>query len=271
MNENLLFEPFILRALWAGCAIGAATAALGCFIVWRKSAYFGDALAHSALLGAPLGFAFGIDAGYSVILICVLFAVLFSYLQSKRILGNDTALGILAHTSLSAALIMIGLLKIPNFDLHGFLFGDILTVTREDLPLISAGALITLGVLFRYRREFTLMTVSEELAGAEGVAVKRLNFLLTLLTALLIGLSVRIVGVLLVTALLLIPAAGARFFAHSPSAMIVRAMLLSVVSVVTGMIASIYMNSPAGPAIILTATGLFVILFFAETILKKNR
>ena len=261
MSDFLGAEPFLIRAFTAGLAVAIIAGSLGCFIVWRKAAYFGDALSHAALLGAPLGFLLGLDYNYGMLAICVLFACALAYIQKKRLLSNDTALGILAHSALSFGLLAISLLQIPNFDLHAYLFGDILTVDYKDLYIIGIGGAFILSILYIFGEDLILMIVNEDLAKAEGVKTDALHLLIALLTGVAIAISVRIVGVLLITALLIIPAATARSFSGSPLGMALNAILFGISAVIFGMLASLYLDTPSGPSIVAAASILFALSF----------
>jgi zinc transport system permease protein len=250
-------DDFLLRALAGGIGIALLAGPLGSFIVWRRMAYFGDTLAHSGLLGVGLAIAFDINPGIGILIICVLIALALVALQRQRQLASDTLLGILSHTSLSLGLVALALLETVRIDLISYLFGDILAITNSDLYWIWGGVVVVLAVLIAAWRPLLRMTVHEDLARVEGVPVFGVRLLLMLLIAIVIALAMKIVGILLITSLLIIPAATARRFAKTPESMAVFASLAGCIAVVLGLSGSYYWDTPAGPSIVLAAAALF--------------
>jgi zinc transport system permease protein len=248
---------FLLYALLAGIGVAAVAGPLGCFVVWRRMAYFGDTLAHSALLGVAMGVLLNIDLGISVALICLLMALGLVALEQQEILALDTLLGILSHASLAAGLVVISLLSDVRVDLMSLLFGDLLSVTKADLMVIYIGAGIAILLLATLWKSLINITVEPELAAVEGVNVARVRTALMVITALVIAIAMKIVGVLLITALLIIPAATARRISSTPESMAVIASLVAMLSVVSGLAASWYIDTPAGPSIVISSTLLF--------------
>lgn len=251
-------DEFLIRAVLAGAGIAVVAGPLGSFVVWRRLAYFGDTLAHAALLGITLGLLLGIDLNIAVIGVCLALALAVLAFQQQRRLAGDTLLGILSHTALSAGLVALSLIASVQVDLFAYLFGDVLTVTVRDLAWIYGGGVAALAALVIMWRPLLALTVHEELAQVEGVPVfaTRLGFIV--LIALVIAVSMKIVGVLLITSLLILPAASARRLARSPEHMAIGAALVGVVAVVAGIAASIAWDAPAGPAIVLVAAALFL-------------
>lgn len=254
-------EPFVLRALAAGVGVALVAGVLGCFVVWRRMAYFGDSLAHSALLGVVLGLLYGFSVNVGTIIVCSAFAVLLVWMRQTRVLASDTLLGILAHAALSIGVVAASFLERPRFDLHHYLFGDILTVTPYDLYWIYGGSAVVLAGLLANWSSLTLMAVHEDLARAEGVNTFAMNLLLMFLMTVVVAVLLRIVGILLITSMLIIPAAAARQLAHSPGAMAVVAATLGVSAVVAGMFFSMHFDTPSGPSIVVAATLIFALLF----------
>ena len=250
-------SEFLLYALLAGIGVAAVAGPLGCFVVWRRMAYFGDTLAHSALLGVAMGVLLNIDLGIAVALICLLMALGLVALEQQEILALDTLLGILSHASLAAGLVVISLLSDVRVDLMSLLFGDLLSVTKADLMVIYIGAGIAILLLATLWKSLINITVEHELAAVEGVNVARVRTALMVITALVIAIAMKIVGVLLITALLIIPAATARRISNTPESMAVIASLVAMLSVVSGLATSWYIDTPAGPSIVISATLLF--------------
>ena len=265
-----MLDPFILRAIAAGLGVAIIAGTIGCFVVWRKMAYFGDSLAHSALLGIALGLAIGISTYLSTIIACLAFALILLWLQQKNLLATDTLLGILAHAALSIGMIAISVLEL-RVNLHSYLFGDILTVTSIELWWIYLGGFFVLLMIILNWPSLVLMTIHEELAKAENVNVYFQNLLLMLLMTIVVAVSIRTVGILLISSMLIIPAATARHLVNSPVAMAITASILGSVAVLGGIFLSMELDTPSGPSIVVTAALLFAILFaFSNIILKNN-
>jgi zinc transport system permease protein len=250
---------FLLRALLAGLGIAIVAGPLGCFVVWRRMAYFGDSLAHSALLGVALGLLLGFHLGLGILATCVAVALALVGLQRQRRLTIDTLLVILSHSALSIGLVAISFTPAAGLDLNAYLFGDIFAVGDADLLWILGVGVLVLAVLIRVWRPLLSVIVHEELARAEGVPVERLQLVFMLLVAVTVALAMKAVGVLLVSALLIIPAAAARRLAQTPEQMAVAASAVGCVSVLLGLYASVRFDTPGGPSIVVAAAALFVV------------
>ena len=266
----MTIEPFIIKGLIAGVIVALVAGVMGCFVVWRRMAYFGDSLAHSALLGIALGIALGVNHNLSVIMLCSLFALILVWLQQKRIFATDTLLGILAHASLSIGVITISILE-QIIDLHSYLFGDILTVGNDQIWWLVIGGGSVLGVLIYNWSSLVLMTIDEDLAQAENVPVARYQMLLMFLMTIVVAISIKIVGILLIASLLIIAPAASRQLSKSPEMMAMIACLIGVISVVIGMYFSFELDTPSGPTIVAALAALFVIsLPISRITTKKN-
>lgn len=254
---------FLLNALLAGLALALVAGPLGSFVVWRRMAYFGDTLSHAALLGVALGFLLDVSPTLAVTVGCVLLAVLLVTLQQRQPLAADTLLGILAHSTLSLGLVTLSFMKEVRVDLMAYLFGDLLAVSASDLLWIIAGSALVLALICFLWRPLLAITVHEELAKVEGLPVGAIRLALMLLIAIVIAVAMKIVGVLLITSLLIIPAAAAAAQRHarSPEQMAVGASLLGLVAVCAGLALSWFKDTPAGPSIVVSAAGLFLLSF----------
>ncbi len=252
---------FLLNALLAGLALALVAGPLGSFVVWRRMAYFGDTLSHAALLGVALGFLLDVSPTLAVTVGCVLLAVLLVTLQQRQPLAADTLLGILAHSTLSLGLVTLSFMKEVRVDLMAYLFGDLLAVSASDLLWIIAGSALVLALICFLWRPLLAITVHEELAKVEGLPVGAIRLALMLLIAIVIAVAMKIVGVLLITSLLIIPAAAAQRHARSPEQMAVGASLLGLVAVCAGLALSWFKDTPAGPSIVVSAAGLFLLSF----------
>lgn len=252
---------FLLNALLAGLALALVAGPLGSFVVWRRMAYFGDTLSHAALLGLALGLMLDVSPTLAVTVGCLLLAVLLVSLQQRQPLASDTLLGILAPTTLSLGLVVLSFMPEVRIDLMGYLFGDLLAVSPADLSWIIGGSALVLGALLALWRPLLAITVHEELARVEGLPVAALRLSLMLLMAIVIAVAMKIVGVLLITSLLIIPAAAAQRHARTPEQMAIGASLLGMVAVCLGLSLSWYQDTPAGPSIVVAAASLFLLSF----------
>lgn len=254
-----MLDDFFTRALLAGIGVALVAGPLGCFVVWRRLAYFGDTLSHAALLGVALAFLFEINITLAVFAVSAIVALSLLLLQRRAALSGDALLGLLSHSALAIGLVVLAFMTWIRFDLMGFLFGDILSVSKFDIAVIAAGGATVLAILAVIWRPLFAGTVNRELAQAEGMNPDRTNVIFMLLVAAVIAISMKIVGVLLITALLIIPAAAARRFASGPEQMGILAGIIGAVAVVGGLFGSLEWDTPAGPSIVVAALGLFVL------------
>ncbi|EER47503.1 high-affinity zinc uptake system membrane protein [Actinobacillus minor NM305] len=255
----------LLPAWLAGLLLSFITAPLGAFVVWRKMAYFGDTLSHSALLGVALGIFLQIDPYIAVIAMTIILALALVWIEHKTNYSVDTVLGIIAHCSLSLGVITISLLDNVRVDLMSYLFGDLLAIDFNDVIFIAVGVVFIAAILGFYWEKLLSITISPELAQIEGLKVARLRLLLMILTALTIALSMKFVGALIITSLLIIPSATARRFAKTPEAMVIYAIGFSIIAITGGLLLSSIKDTPAGPSVVVCAGGLFLM-----SLLKKE-
>lgn len=267
-----MFDDFFIRALVAGIGVAIVTGPLGCFVVWRRLSYFGDTLAHSALLGVTMAYSFQFNIAISVFLISSLIALILIKLQKRTNLPGDALLGLLAHSSLAVGLVVIGFLTFIRFDIMGLLFGDILAVNVTDLLIIWFGGGLILLVLKIIWKPLFASTVNYELAEAEGLNPDRAKAIFTILMAALIAISIKMVGLLLITGMLIIPAAMARNLSDSPFKMVLFSIIGGLLSVLIGLFSSLEFNTPSGPSIIAASLFLFILSLFRikQSIQLKN-
>ena len=267
--STIIMADFLVRALLGGVAIAVVAGPLGAFVVWRRMAYFGAAMAHSALLGVALGLLLEVNITLAVMIVCIGLAVALVGIQRRRGLPEDTILGILAHGALALGLVVIAFQDGLRFDLLSYLFGDILAVTRGDLAWIYGGGVVVLGVMAAIWRPLLSATVHEELAQVEGVAVAPVRLIFMILLAVVIAVGLKLVGLLLITSLLIVPAAAARGLAATPEQMALGASLIGGLAVIGGLYGSLAWDSPAGPSIVIAAMLLFAAVTGAARVLKK--
>ena len=260
-------DDFLLRAFLAGLGVAVVAGPLGSFVVWRRMSFFGDTLAHSALLGVALGLLLGIDLTLGVLVLTLVVALLLVGIERRTGLATDTVLGILAHGSLAMGLVAVAFLERIRFDLFGFLFGDILAVSVTDLAWIYGGAAAVLALIVFLWRPLLSATLHADLARAEGVPVDRLNILFLLCMALMVATAMKVVGILLVAAMLIIPAATARSYSSTPEQMAVVAVIVGGLSVAGGLGLSLTADTPGGPSIISVA----LILFAATAVFRTAK
>ncbi len=254
-----MFDDFFTRALIAGIGVALVTGPLGCFIVWRRMAYFGDTISHSALLGVALSFLLNINLMLGIFGVAVIVAASLMLLQQRHSLSSDVLLGILSHSTLALGLVIVAFMSWIRVDLMAFLFGDILSVSKQDLLFIYIGGLMVLGMLAYIWRPLLAVTVSEDLARAEGINPTIPRIIFMLLLAIVIAIAMKIIGVLLITALLIIPAATARRFAKTPVAMATIASICGVLAVTAGLFGSLKLDTPSGPSIVVAGLIIFLI------------
>jgi len=252
-----MLDDFLVRAALAGLGTALAAAPLGCFVVWRRMAFFGDATAHATLLGVALALALDISIFAGAAALALVVGLTVDRIAGPRLSG-DTALGVLSHASLAAGLVAVSFLSGVPVDLSGYLFGDILSVSRPDLAVIWAGALCVLALLAWRWSALLTATVAEDLATASGLSPERDRTVLTVTLALAIAVAIKAVGVLLIAALLVIPAAAARALARTPEGMAALAVAVGCASTLAGLQASLSFDTPAGPSIVCAAA-----IFFA--------
>lgn len=254
----MALDPFLLRALVAGLITAVIAGPLGAFVVWRRMAYFGDAVSHAAILGVALALGFDISIFVGTLVTAVSMALLVTTM-SRRGWAIDTLLGVLAHAALAIGLVAVSFLPTVRVDLSAYLFGDILTVTYDDLWAMAAGAAVVLGLLIWRWDALLTATISEDLATSLGQNPARERLILTMAMAITVAVAIKVIGALLIAAMLIIPAASARVYARGPESMAVIASLMGAGAVCLGLWASLTWDTPAGPSIIVAATISFVV------------
>lgn len=256
-------EPFFLRAAAAAIGLALVAAPLGALVVWQRMAYFGETMAQASLLGVALSLALGTSLTGSVLVVAVLAALLIALLSRQRLVPLDSVLGLLHHGSLAAGVIATAALAGPSVDLLGYLFGDIFAVTTSDLVWIYAGGLFVLAALAMIWQPLLRLAVHEDLALAEGVPGRRIKAVFMLLLAVTIAIAIKILGILLVIAFLIVPAAAARPFARTPETMAAIAAVVAVSGSIAGLWLSSRSDAPGGPSIVLVLAAMALLSLFA--------
>lgn len=253
-----MLDDFLVRAALAGVGTAIAAGLLGCFVVWRRMAYFGDATAHAAVLGVALALLFGTSITLGVGAVALLMAVLIHSLSGQGA-AVDTMLGVLAHGALALGLVAVTLIPGQRIDLDAYLFGDVLSVTRTDLAVIWGGGALVVATLWWHWSAMLTATLSSDLAYAAGINPRREQLVLTLLLAAVVAVAIKVVGALLITALLIIPAAAARNYASTPERMALLSMAIGALSAIAGLRLAVIFDTTVGPAIICVAAFIFAV------------
>lgn len=246
-----MLEPFFLRALIASLALALIAAPLGCFVVWQRMSYFGESIAQASLVGVALGMAFQLDLTLGVLIAALVAAALLIWFSRQEIVAMDSILGLMHHAALAIGVIATAMIQGPGVDLMGFLFGDVFAVTTSDILWIFVGGGLALGVVAWLWQPLLRLAVHEDLAAAEGVDRNRVRTIFTILLALAIAVAMKIVGILLVMAFLVVPAVAARPLAATPERMVVLSAGIAALSVLFGLWLSASLDSPGGPSIVL--------------------
>jgi zinc transport system permease protein len=246
-----VLEPFFLRAVVAGLALAIVAAPLGCFVVWQRMAYFGETIAQASLIGVALSLALQLEVTLGVIVVAVIVAFLLLWFSRQRVVAVDSILGLLHHAALAAGVIAVSMLKGPPIDLMGFLFGDVFAITSGDIAWIVVGGAAVLAAVTLLWQPLLRLAVHEDLAAAEGIDRRRVRAIFTILLAVTIAVAMKIVGVLLIMAFLVVPAVAARPLAGTPERMVVLTALVASVGVVLGLALSATIDAPGGPSVVI--------------------
>jgi zinc transport system permease protein len=263
MSEFLTY-PFIQRALIASVMVGILCPFIGNFVVLRKMSFFSDAIAHAAFAGIAAGLLLGIDMSISSVAVAVLIALIIAFLSEKTALSHDTVIGIAFSGAIAAGLLIIGMMKGYRADLFTFLFGDILAITGADLFLIFIVGVLTILILLIFFKPFLQITFNRDLARVEGINVRLFEYMLFIIIAVVVTISLKIIGIILVTSLLIVPAAAAKNIASSMKRLFMISCLFGVVSGIVGLVGSVYLDTASGPTIVMVS-----ILIFFLTMLKR--
>ncbi|WP_225028468.1 metal ABC transporter permease [Xinfangfangia pollutisoli] len=253
-----MFDDFLIRAALAGVGLSLATGPLGAFVVWRRMAYFGDATAHAAILGVALALATDLPITLGTLVVSAAMALTVAGLAARG-WAMDTTLGVLAHSALAFGLVAVSFFPMVRTDLSAWLFGDILAVSKTELALVWAGGAVVAALIAWRWQALLTATLNEDLAHASGIHPGRERLVLVLALALTVAVALKVVGALLIAAMLIIPAAAARGIARSPEAMALGAVAIGATASLAGLRLSLWQDTPAGPSIIVAAAAVFVL------------
>jgi zinc transport system permease protein len=260
---------FITKACIVGLGVTILSGPLGAILTWRRMAYFGDTLAHSTLLGLSIAVLLNVNIYLGLVLTTILVATLLTLITKNKFVANDSVLGILSHLTLSCGLILATTSTKVRINLLSYLYGDILSVNAWDIVLIASLILIILPILYKNWNKIISATISPEIAQCEKVDVEKIRWLIIILLAILFAMAIKIVGVLLINALLIIPAATARLLSNSPEQMATKTSLLGAISLLSGIGLSSSIDIPTGPAIVVCAAGIFFMVLLSSGIYRR--
>lgn len=264
-----MLDDFIVRAALAGLGVALAAAPLGCFVVWRRMAYFGDATSHAAILGVALALATDLPVFAGVLAVALAMALIISALSHRQV-SSDALLGVLAHAALALGLVAVSLIDGVRVDLASYLFGEILAVSLRDLIVIWSGAGLVMALLVWRWQALLTATLSPDLASASGISARREQMILTLALAVTVAVAIKVVGALLIAAMLVIPAATARPLARTPEAMAAYALAAGSIAALGGLAGAFVFDTPAGPTIVTTAAAMFALSTSISAVLGRN-
>lgn len=264
----IMLDDFLIRAALAGVGLALATGPLGSFVIWRRMAYFGDATAHAAILGVALALALQLPVGFGTLIVALAMAATVSSLAARG-WAMDTTLGVLAHGALAFGLVAISYVPGVRADLSGYLFGDILAVTKSDLAYIWGGAALVVALLAWRWQALLTTTLSDDLAHASGLNPDRERLILTLALALVVAVALKVVGALLIAAMLIIPAAAARALTRTPESMALLATVIGAAACLAGLQLSLWQDTPAGPSIVTAAAIIFAAIAVSGALRKS--
>ncbi len=252
----IMMNDFMIYALICGIGIALSMCPIGCVVLWKRMTFLGDAIAHSATLGVVLGIVLSINTSYTILLVSILFVLAIIYLKKEH--TNDTLIAIFSHSFLAIGLLIISIVRYIRIDIMSYLFGDLLMVDLTDIIVICILTVFILLWLY-YRWKLLLSAaINEDMAIVEGINTKTLELEFMLIMAVLISLSIKIVGILLISSMLVIPAATARNLSHTPKQMMIYSAIFGVIAVISGILISAFFDTPSGPAIVISAVCVFI-------------
>ncbi len=258
---EILGYTFMQRALWSATLIGALCALIGVYVVLRSMSFIGAGIAHASFGGVALGFILGVNPFFTTVIFCTLTAWAIAFFSEGQKIREDTAVGIFFASTMAFGVLLIGLMRGYNVDLYGYIFGNILAVSRFDLYTSLVLGVVVLGLIVLFYKEFLLLTFDPEMARVVGLPVRTLNLLMLTLVALTVVLSIKSVGVVLVSALIVTPAASAFLLTDDFKKMMWISVGIGVGGSWLGLFLSTWLNVASGAAIVMTVTLIFFLCF----------
>jgi len=264
---ELFTYDFMQRSLLAAAMVGGLCSAIGVFVVLRGLAFVGAGTAHAAFAGVALGYLMGWPPLLMAILFGLVTVWVTGWVEEKGTMKLDVSIGILYTATMALAILFIGLMKAYNAEVYGYLFGNVLSVTTEELRTIGGLAILVVGTLVLFSKELYFIAFDQEMAEASGVPARRMFFLLLTLVAFTVVVSLKTVGAILVFAMVLIPASTAYQLTHSLSTLTWYSVIIGVSCSVVGVLLSAWWDVPSGPTIVLLST----VLFFVSVLFSPKR
>ena len=263
MTENI-FDPLLLKLFFAGFGIAISAAVIGVFVLWKKMAYFSDAISHATIFGLAFAAIIEVMPIYGVIFCSIIFCLLMFYLAHQKFYSNDVVIGISSYILLALGLILIAVFSV-NVNLHLYLFGDLLVINNSDIFLIYFSLIIVLIAVFCGYKKMLMICINDDLAKISGIKTDKIQLQFLLLLAFLVAILVKIIGILLITSMLVMPAAIARIYAKNPLAMIILSIIFAIISVALGIISAFIFDLPIAAAII----SLMAVILIFSFLFKK--
>ncbi len=253
-----MFELFFIKAMIAAIGVAFATAPIGVFVLWKRMAYFGDAISHSAIFGLGIATIIAVEPIYGIVFCAIIFCLLIFILGKQKLYSSDSIIGITSCSLLALGMILISIFP-SNINLENYLFGDLIILQNRDILMIYAVAVLSSVAILIWFPKLLLATINKDLAQISGVEVEKLELKFLLLTALVVACLVKIVGIFLITSMMILPAAIARNFSKTPTQMLFLSLLSSLIIMVGGLFAALFFNLPSSPSIIAFAALLLVV------------
>ena len=258
-----MLEPFVIKALIAAIGVAVSMSLIGVFVLWKKMAYFGDAISHSSIFGLGIATITAVSPIYGIIFCAIVFcAIVFSFEQQK-VYSTDTIIGITSCILLALGMILIVIFP-SNVHLESYLFGDLILLNNGDIFVVYLIAALVVLAISMWFKKLLLSTINTDLAIISGINHKKLELQFLLLTALVVAGLVKIVGIFLITSMMIMPAAIARNFAKTPKQMLLLALFFSVVTMIIGLFFGLFFNLPSSPSIIVVAALLLLISIISK-------
>lgn len=263
-------DDFLVRSVIAGLIMVAIAAPMGCLMVWQRLAFLSDTLGHAAVMGVGLGLLLEVTPVFGVLAVALLIVFSLNRVDSFNSALSETTLAIISHTGLAGGIILVGLLPAQSVNLEAILFGDLLATTSADLVRLLITTLVLLLLLLHHWRSFVAVSVSREIAQAEGIEVRKVQFLMYIMIALLVAVMMKVMGVLLIAAMLVIPTTSARLFSRSPEQMVAVSALYGLGALAGGISSSFQFDWQTGPAIVVCAALLMLVTLAITRIFKSH-
>ncbi len=263
-------DDFLVRSVIAGLIMVAIAAPMGCLMVWQRLAFLSDTLGHAAVMGVGLGLMLEVKPIFGVLAVALLIVFSLSRVTRFDTALSETTLAIISHTGLAGGIILVGLLPSQSVNLEAILFGDLLATTIDDLLRLGVTTILLLLVLAHHWRSFVAVSVSREIAQAEGIEVRKVQLLMYIMIALLVAVMMKVMGVLLIAAMLVIPTAAARLFSRSPEQMVLISGFYGLGALAGGITTSFHFDWQTGPAIVVVAAILLLITLAITRFLKSS-